>query len=149
MTSDLHRDEVTPLPKVTKLWICKRENEGCTRKVPCNACRGERNRRSGLRKQRAARKALGVPDARVASAASNEENWRHLFRWEVKSGQMARSAATRYLEAEKQAEANKAVGDPRPFGAILMPQGWGSEGLVMVRLSVWRRHIAPELETPA
>lgn len=135
--------------QVGRSWNCRAESPGCTRKAPCRSCLGRRNRRSGLAKQRAARKALGVPASRVASAASNEENWRHVFRWEVKSGQLARSAATRYLEAEAQGQANKAEGDPRPFAMILMPKGWGNEGLVLMRLSTWRGHVAPELETPA
>lgn len=139
-------DYTPAFPKDARPWHCRAENEGCSRTSPCNSCRGRRNRRSGLAKQRAARKALGVPRARVAAAESNEESWRGIFRWEIKSGQLARSAATRYLEAEKQAEANKAVGDTRPFAAGLMPHGWGSEGLVVVRLSVWKNHVGPALD---
>lgn len=111
------------------------------RGCPCRPCMGRRNRRGGLRKQREARKALGVPNARNASQLSNEENWRATFRVEVKSGSQVGPVATRFLLAEQQSDANKSTGDPRPFLFVAMPKGWGSEGLVVLRLSEWRKHV--------
>lgn len=147
MTADLHRDEVTPLPKQTRVWNCRKGVETCTYKKPCPSCLGRRNRRSGLKKQREARKALGIPPAKVASVLSNEEGWRDPhFRDEVKSGAQTKPAATRFLAAEKQADANKAIGDFRDFRHVLMPPDWGSEGLVQVRLSTWRKIIRPALD---
>lgn len=100
---------------------------------------GRRNRRSGLAKQRAARKALGVPSPAFHGQLANEENWLAYFaRVEVKSGAQVGPIATRYLKAEAQSEANRSLGDPRPFLMVAMPQGWGSEGLVVMRLSAFR-----------
>lgn len=133
------------MPDVEPRWKQPREEKhprGCV----CKPCIGRRSRRKGLRKQNEARKALGVPKTRNASQSSNEENWRHVFRWEVKSGRMAGPSATQFLAAEKQAEQNKVLGDTRPCGVVFMPDGWGSEGLVVVRLSTWRTHLAPLLE---
>lgn len=49
-----------PKPKETRPWVCRVEHteDACTRLKPCYACRGARNRRSGMRKQREARKAI-------------------------------------------------------------------------------------------
>lgn len=69
----------------------------------------------------------------------NEENWRGEWRIEVKSGRQVVGLAGHFLRAEAQAMAAKAQGDPRPFMAIFMPEGWGNEGLVVVRLSDWER----------
>jgi hypothetical protein len=41
------RELVTPIPKETRPWNCRREDASCTRKAPCNACRGARSRRDG------------------------------------------------------------------------------------------------------
>jgi hypothetical protein len=112
----------------------------------CHRCRGSRNRSSGLKKQRAARKLLDVPAARFHGELGNEESWRFRFRVEVKSGQVVQSMATRYLAAERQSFENKAIGDPRLFVFVAMPGGWGNnDGLVTMRLSTWNREIAPHL----
>lgn len=126
-----------------RVWTCPKDAPDCTRRAPCRSCLGRRSRRSGLAKQRTARKLLGVPDAAFHGQNGNEENWRHYFRGEVKAGAQCGPAATRYLAAEKQAEANRAVGDARPFVHVLMPKEWGDEGLVQMRLTTWQRHIAP------
>lgn len=86
-----------------------------------------------------------MPDARFRGQLAQEENWSGAFVTEVKSGQIVRSLATRFREAEAQAGVGKAIGDPRPFMFVAMPKDWGSEGLVTVRLSVYRSHIAPYL----
>jgi hypothetical protein len=119
---------------------------GCVRGCPCPRCVGKRNRKSGLKKQGAARKALGVPGGKFG--ASNEELWESLFRNECKSGRFVMPAANAYLKIEQQVDANRPdVGDDgRPCRAIIMPFGWGSEGLVMVRLSTWQDLIRPALE---
>jgi hypothetical protein len=109
----------------------ERHERGCA----CRSCIGRRNRRKGLRKQRIARKVLGVPDARFHGQLANEENWRANWRVEVKSGAQVGPIATRFLAAERQADANKAIGDPRPFMMVAMPDDWGSEGIVLIRLS--------------
>lgn len=112
----------------------------------CRRCIGSNNRKSGLNKQRVARRAIGIPDTARGSALSDEENWRHSsFRCEVKSGQLARSVATQYLKAQKQADANKAIGDARPLLFLLMPAEWGQEGLAVVRLSTWTKTVRPLL----
>ena len=93
-----------------------------------------------MKKQRLARRRAGVPDAKFHGQGGNEENWRHAnWRIEVKSGKQVNPVATRFLLAEAQAAVAKAQGDPRGFMLIAMPEGWGSEGLVVMRLSDWER----------
>jgi hypothetical protein len=107
---------------------------------------GHRNRRSGLTKQRTARKALGIPANKFGDSA--EERWADdLFRNEVKSGKQVGPAATAWFKIEKQVDANRPdVGDDgRPCRAVLMPEGM-SDGLVMVRLSTWQTLVRPALE---
>lgn len=138
MTTSPHVPEGFPLTKQAqtgRVWTCKAGNEGCSRTAPCRSCLGRRSRRSGLQKQREARKALGVPDAKFHGQLGNEESWRHGVIWEVKSGRQCGTAPSVFLNAEKQATQNRAIGDLREVGVVLMPTGWGSEGLVMVRLS--------------
>jgi hypothetical protein len=129
------QEEVVPRFKTGEPRTKKNGHEvGCT----CRPCLGARSRRKGLSKQRAARKALGVPPTRNRSQSSNEENWRHEFRVECKAGQQVNAIATRFLLAEKQADQNKAEGDPRRMMMVAMPDGWGNEGLIVMRLSTWR-----------
>lgn len=109
--------------------VGRRHVRGC----PCKSCLGRRSRRSGVSKQRVARKAMGI--AGPSMGADHEENWRGNVRLEVKSG--AREASpvqTRFLACEAQSEASRPIGDNRPFAAIFMPPGT-SEGFVVVRLS--------------
>jgi len=131
--------DVTPIPKETRAWQCRKDVEDCTRARPCPSCRGRRNRRAGLTKQRAARKALetvtGTPAGRYSSQTANEELWRLATLCEVKEGAQVGPIATRFLAAETQAFVAKAFGDPRPFLMVAMPKGWGSEGIVLCRLS--------------
>ncbi len=134
-----------PKPSQRAVWTCPKADPACTRTAPCPSCRGRRNRRSGLTKQRVARKQLGVPDSRFRGQNGNEENWHGVFRAECKSGQQVKALATRFLAAEAQSESAKAVGDPRPFAFVAMPTGMGGEGLVCVRLSVWNSLIVPVL----
>jgi hypothetical protein len=115
-------------------------------RAACQSCRNRNNRNKGSRKQRQARKLAGVPDARHAAALSHEELWRGEFRIEVKAGAQVGPMASRFLRMEAQAAAAKAHGDPRPFLAVAMPDGWGNDGLFLLRASVWKRHIDPLIE---
>src|SRR6266568_5210172 len=132
--------EVTPRFKgESTLWKCPKGNTKCTRKQPCPSCRGRRSRRSGLAKQRTGKKLVGVPSNRFRGQDGNEENWRDdVLRWEVKSGAQVSAIATKFSQAEAQSDGNKAIGDPRPFALLAMPQGWANEGLVVLRASVFR-----------
>lgn len=109
--------------------------------------RGRRNRRSGLAKQRTARKALGVAPQKFGDA--NEEKWVDpLFANEVKSGKQCGPLANWWTRVEAQVVANEAEsGDRRrPVRGVAMPEGWGADGLVVVRLSTWSSIIVPALE---
>lgn len=119
-----------PKPKSTREWNCRRQDAACTRTVPCVACRGARNRRSGMRKQREARKAIeratGTQAARFKGQLGNEEGWAGLpFRVEVKSGGQAKPVQTFHDRCAIQSAQNKAIGDTRPFLAVAMPTGGG------------------------
>lgn len=134
--------EVAPgfpkLDKAIRPWVCKYDNADCTRKVPCPRCRGARNRRSGMRKQREARKSLervtGVQAHRFVTAMGNEENWRLPIRVEVKSGAQTNPVWTKFAAAEAQSGASKATGDTRPFVYVAMGTRT-SDGLFVCRLS--------------
>lgn len=119
-------------------WECKHADATCTRKRPCRRCLGARNRRSGMRKQREARKSLervtGVQANRFLTANGNEENWRLPVRVEVKSGAQTSPVWTKFAAAEAQSAASKATGDGRPFVAVFMGTKT-SDGLFVCRLS--------------
>lgn len=117
-----------------RVWVCRAENDGCTRKQPCRSCLGRRNRRKGQVKQRQAKKLLGVPNARFRGADAHEEAWGGHLRNETKAGAQAGPVWTRFLLSEKQSEQNRAIGDARPFVATFMPDGV-SDGLFVCRLS--------------
>lgn len=127
------------LDKQTRPWSCRKDDEACTRTKPCNTCRGARNRRSGMRKQREARKSLealtGAQAAQFAGQLGNEEAWSGLpIRVEVKSGAQVGPIWTRYAAAEAQSEATRAIGDTAPFCMVAMGQRT-SDGLFICRLS--------------
>jgi hypothetical protein len=127
-----------PKPKQTRPWQCRRQEPTCTRVSPCRACLGARNRRSGLRKQRAARKSLEqtfqTDAARFVGMLGNEESWQLPIRVEVKSGAQVRTVWTKFLLAEEQSNASRAVGDLRPFVQVVMADHT-SDGLAVMRLS--------------
>lgn len=137
-----------PYPKDEQLgrWVCRAGSETCTRAAKCRSCQGRANRRKGQRKQREAARELGIPPAKFRGTNANEEHWRGMWRVECKAGYQVKGLATRFLDAEAQSFANKATGDARPFLMVAMPDSWGAEGLVVVRLSDWRDHVAPVLE---
>lgn len=107
-----------------------------------NQRRGRINRQKGKRKQAAARRVFeAVYQVTVSWAGKkgNEESWDHLpCRLEIKAGQQVGPMATKYLAAEKQSNAARAHGDVRPFVFVAMPDDWGTDGLMVVRLSVFR-----------
>jgi hypothetical protein len=110
--------------------------------------RGRRNRRGGLTKQREARKRLGVAPSNKFGDA-NEENWQDsIFANEVKSGKQIQTAVTVWNRIEEQVLGNQShFGSLRkPARAILMPEGWGKEGLVMMRLSTWEDVVLPAMQ---
>jgi hypothetical protein len=108
-----------------------------------NQRRGRINRQKGKRKQAAARRVFEDVYQVTASwhgKKGNEETWDHITaaRLEVKAGKQVGPIATRFLAAEKQSETARALGDTRPFVMVAMPDDWGTEGLLLVRLSVFR-----------
>lgn len=110
--------------------------------------RNTRNRSSGLARQRVARKALGVPPNKFGDA--NEERWSDaIFANEIKSGAQVKPAATAYLKAERQILANEPDhgGKRLPARVTLMPEDFGDDGIVMVRLFTWRDVIRPAIES--
>lgn len=134
-----------PIPKGSEAGAPRCATTGeLKRTCSCRPCIGRRSRSEGLRKQRLARRAAeratGRRAARFAGQLGNEESWQGLpVRIEVKSGDRdTLPVAVRFLACEDQSEANRPIGDVRPFVAVLMPPGWGCEGLVICRLSQWR-----------
>lgn len=130
--------DVTPNFKDSGAWKCRKDDPACTRTKPCRPCLGARNRRSGMRKQREARKALervtGVQANRFMSALGNEENWRLPIRVEVKSGAQTNPVWTKFAAAEAQSAASKSTGDARPFVYVAMGTRT-TDGLFVCRLS--------------
>lgn len=119
-----------------------RHVRGC----PCDRCNGKRNRKSGLDRQREARKALGIPPQKFGDA--NEERWADAhFRTEVKSGKQVGPFVNLWVRCEAQIDANRPDhgDDGRPARVVAMPNDFGGDGLVVVRLSTWRDVIAPAL----
>ncbi len=108
---------------------------------------GKRNRTKGKAKQRTARRQVGVQDSDIPSMLMEEESWDGIFRFEVKAGQQIKALTTRFSQAEAQSDAGKMSFDNRPFALVAMPDGWGSEGLVVVKLSTFQETILPALES--
>ncbi len=123
-------DEVTPRFKAPKP----------DRSETVNQRRGRINRQKGKRKQAVARRVFEeIYDVQASWSGKkgNEETWDHITacRIEVKAGGQVKPLATKYLNAEKQSEASRAIGDLRPFVFVAMPDDWGNEGLFVCRLS--------------
>lgn len=98
----------------------------------CARCRNTNNRRVGQRKQAKATTALGVP--RSSIHPGHEEFLGGTVRLEVKAGGQVKPAVTAFLRMEAQSEAQRPVGDNRPFVGVAMPSG-SSDGVVLFRLS--------------
>jgi hypothetical protein len=108
------------------------------RQETTNQRRGRLNKQKGHRKQSLARKALEdlfETGVMFHGRKQNEESWNFPVRVECKAGQQVGPIATRFLAAEKQSDAARATGDPRPFVFIAMPDGM-TDGLFVCRLSV-------------
>lgn len=117
---------------------------GHVRGCPCPRCRGKRNRKSGLARQSVARKALGIPPNKFGDA--NEERWSdNMFANEVKSGKQCGPLETWFRKTEAQVLANRAEhGDRRlPARLVAMPEGWGDDGIVAMRLSAYESIVRP------
>jgi len=120
-----------------------RRVKGCSDPV----ARGRRSRVKGLSKQRTARKRLGVAPSHKFGDG-NEERWHDaLFANEVKAGKQIQAAVTAWVRIEAQVRSNEAdFGSIRkPARAVLMPDDWGNEGLVMMRLSAWEQLVKPAM----
>jgi len=121
-------DDVTPRFKPEKP----------ARSETTNQRRGRLNKQKGHRKQSLARKALEElfgTEAAFHGRKAEESHWHHLpIRVEVKAGKQVKPVETRFLAAEKQADAATPIGDPRPFVFIAMPDGM-TDGLFVCRLS--------------
>lgn len=144
-------DGFPKLDKSTRPWTCRKQDDTCTRAKPCRSCLGARNRRSGMRKQRDARKALesvtGTTAAQFVGMLGNEESWRLPVRVEVKSGAQAGPIWTRYTAAEQQSDASRSQGDTRPFVFVAMPTGT-TDGLMVCRLSALEQITTALLDGP-
>ena len=100
------------------------------RDCDCYSCRGRRNRAKGKTKQRATRKTADKLFGKAGptqTVTANEENWRHTVRIEVKAGKQIESLTKRFLAAEAQSNASKAVGDSRPFIFAAAPDGMSDQ----------------------
>jgi hypothetical protein len=89
----------------------------------CASCRGSRNRRKGLQAQRQAAKAAGVQSRRRGDM-SNEETYTRtglaeFFKLEHKYGAMPKF----FLDAIKQIDTDRAIGDNRPSLVQVTPKG--------------------------
>jgi hypothetical protein len=138
------------LPACPKFGTLGRPSRDGFRRVKgCSdpAARGKRARTKGLSKQRTARKRLGVAPSNKFGDA-NEENWQDvLFANEVKAGKQIGAVVTAWGRIDAQVRSNESdYGSRRkPTRAILMPDDWGKEGLVMIKLSVWEELVRPAM----
>ncbi len=132
-------DGFPKLDKATRPWVCRMGIAACTRTKPCHSCRGRRNRDRGRVKQRVGVKLIeqqfDISFGDFRGQRAHEENMRGSIRLEAKSGAQCGPAATRFKKSEEQSEAARPVGDLRPFAEILMPEGWGNDGIFSCRLS--------------
>jgi hypothetical protein len=115
----------------------KRRIAGCGDPV----ARGKRNRAKGDSKARRARKQLGI----VGVNSRHEEHWGGGVRVEIKAGKQVSPIWTRFLLAEGQSNASRAIADGRPFVMIAMPDDT-RDGLVICRLSQVQNVAAAVLE---
>lgn len=108
-----------------------RDGSRCVaRKCCCKRCLGKVNRAKGDSKARQARKRLNLRGANTR----HEEHAGGAVRWEAKTGAQCKPLWTAYLKAEAQSEAQRPMGDNRPF---LMTAGLDGtkDQLVIFRLS--------------
>jgi hypothetical protein len=110
----------------------RRHVKGCA-DHGCRVCLGRRSKDRGGRRQSMAARALGIPRT-SGMHPGHEETMAGAVRIECKSGAQVGPIWTRYLAAEVQSEAQRPIGDHRPFAMVAMPKGT-KDGLVVVRLS--------------
>lgn len=108
------------------------------------AARGRRNRSKGDDKARRARKALGLAGVN----SRHEEHWGGALRIEVKAGAQVSPIATRFDAARRQSEAQRAVGDIRPFAMVAMPDDT-RDGIVLLSLADFAALVAVALDNTA
>lgn len=84
------------------------------RKCPCIRCRNKRNQRRGRSRQAQALRRAGY---RGKYTPHHEEQARWWWRWEHKDGKFARTVVTAYKRERAQSEAERPIGDVRPFVA--------------------------------
>lgn len=130
---DRERCNVAGCPKFGTLGRIGRDGKRRVKGCGDPRARGKRNRAKGDSKARRARKQLGIAGANTR----HEELWGGDLRVEVKAGAQVGPIATRYFAAEQQSQQHRAIGDPRPFALIAMPDGT-TEGLVVMRLSKFK-----------
>lgn len=123
-------DQVARSPGGNK--VCS--NTGEPRRVcRCRSCVGRKNRNKGRTGQRAAREALRLSRERWVGREANEETWTAAVRVEVKAGgSMANPVQLRYDKMRAQSDAATAIGDTRPFVAVVKADGH-SDVVVMVK----------------
>lgn len=111
-----------------------RDGSRCVaRRCSCRRCIGRQAGAKGRRKQSKAATALGIP--RSSIHPGHEEHFGGALRVEIKSGKRDTGPGfTAYLRCEAQSEIHRAIGDHRPFAAVLMPEGT-SDGLFQCRVS--------------
>lgn len=83
----------------------------------CAQCRGKRARSKGDAKASKVRRALAAGGA----ATRHEEGWGGALRIESKAGAQVKPILTRYLAAKNQSEAQRPIGDNRPFVLAASP----------------------------
>lgn len=122
----------------------RRYRDGLIRVRGCMdpAARGRRNRLSGKRGERQARKIVSAKAPTQAHANVGEEALGGPLLTEIKSDKRhAKPVWTHYQHCEDQAEHSRAIGDNRPFVALFRPPGV-NETLVVVRGSRLRDVVA-------
>ncbi len=150
--------DVTPMMKVKDPCPCGHARcskfgtplagkRGHVRGCPCPQCMGARNRKKGHAAQNVAQKALGVPRRKWGD--THEERWEDAyFANEVKAGAQVGPVKNWWRRVEAQVlHAEADFGDRRrSVRAVAMPDDFGGDGLVVVRLSTWQQHIGPALD---
>jgi hypothetical protein len=99
---------------------------------------GRLSRQKGRRKQNYVRRffeqLFNIEPPKFAAGMGHEERWSHLPLWiEVKAGDQIRRHVEFYVACRDQYSARP--DDGKPFAAVLMPDGWGTEGIVMMTLT--------------
>lgn len=97
---------------------------------------GRRSRSKGQTKQRMIRRFLerifNSPPPPGMAKLGHEENWTHLpVNVQVKAGKQTHPAANVYVNTRTVNQIQLA-GDARPYMVVLVPDGWGQRGIIMI-----------------